>query len=224
VLNTIFAEALDDICTRLEEDVEAGKDFNESLQTVLSDIVKKHKRILFNGDNYSKEWHKEAGKRGLPNLKDTPSSLGEVKKKDIISLFEKHSVLSKSELLSRYEIYKEQYERTIHIEASVALTMAKTMIIPAALAYQSFVAKTIGEVSECDCSPTNAKALLKEICGLTEKALKQAKDLGKSIDKGSSSDMIKAMVKLRETVDELEGLIPSDKWPLPSYAEMLFRM
>ena len=224
VLNTIVADALDDICTQLEDAVEAGKDFNESLQKILQAIVKKHKRILFNGDNYTKEWHKEAEKRGLPNLKNTPAALDATKSKEAIVLFEKHKVLSKTELLSRHDIYEEQYETTIAIEASVALTMAKTMIVPVALEYQSTVAGTIEDVTECGCTPTATKALLKEVCGLTEDVLKGIKKLEKSIKSKSTSGMIKAMNELREPVDKLEDMVPADIWPLPSYAQMLFMM
>jgi glutamine synthetase len=81
VLNTIVAEALSDICDQLEADKKAGKDFNKSLQAILQGIIKKHKRVLFNGDNYTSEWHAEAKKRGLPNLKNTPEALEVIKTK-----------------------------------------------------------------------------------------------------------------------------------------------
>ncbi len=224
VLNTIVADALDEICTKLEADKEAGKNFNKSLQAILRDIVKKHKRILFDGDNYTEKWHKEAKKRGLPNLKTTPEALKVVKDKRIVDLFERHEVLSKSELLSRGEIYMEQYEKAITIEAGIALTMANTMIIPAALEYQSDLAGTIEDVQGCGCKNPEAQVLLKGICSLTEDALKGVKELEKSIEKDSTSGMISDMNELRKIVDALEGLIPENVWPLPSYAEMLFLM
>jgi glutamine synthetase len=222
VLNTIVADALDDICTKLEADVEAGKDFNESLQTILQDIVKKHKRILFNGDNYTEEWHKEAKKRGLPNLKNTPEALEAMKDPKVIELFEKHKVLTKTELLSRHDIYEEQYDATIAIEAKVALEIAKTMVIPVALEYQSLIAGAIEDVKECGCKPSATQELLKEVCSETEKALTSIKKLKKAIESGKTTDMITTMNALRESVDALEGLVPVDIWPLPSYTEMLF--
>ena len=224
ILNTIVSDALDEICTQLESDVKKGKDFNESLQKILQGIIKKHKRILFNGDNYTEEWHKEAKKRGLPNLKITPKALEIVKTEQSVALFERQRVLSRVELKSRYEIYKRQYEKTIEIEANVAMTIAKTMIIPAALEYQSDLATTLEEVRECGCKPTGAQELLKEICIQTEKALSGTKKLEKSIEKGFAADMIAAMEELREAADKLEGLLPDNIWPLPSYAEMLFLM
>ena len=224
ILNTIFADALDEICTKLEEDVKAGKDFNESLQSVLQDIVKTHKRILFNGDNYTEEWHKEAEKRGLPNLKTTPEAIEKIKSEKSIALFEKHGVLSKTELMSRYEIYKGQYETIIEIESEIALTMARTMIIPVSLEYQSNLASTIEEVKGCGGKTDGTRKLLLNVTALIEDAFKIVEKLKKAIETGSAIDKINAMNELRVPVDKLEGLVPDEIWPLPSYAEMLFIM
>lgn len=222
VLNTIAADAIGEICTELESKVKHKKDFNKVLQSILAAIVKKHKRILFNGDNYTASWHKEAKKRGLPNLKTTPEALAKVKDKKNIDLFERNNVLSKTEVMSRYEIYSEQYEKTIKIEAGIALTMAKTMIVPVALEYQSELAGTIKDVAGLGCKNKEAKELLKGISSYTEEALSNIKKLEKALKSGSTSAMIKAMESLRSSADELEGLIPDNIWPLPSYAEMLF--
>ena len=224
VLNTIVANALDEICTGIESKIDGEMSLTEALQIVLQDIVKKHKRILFNGDNYTEEWRKEAKKRGLSNLKTTPEALEAIKDEKTIYLFEKHKVLSKTELLSRYEIYKEQYEKTIMIEAGVVLTMAKTKIVPVAIEYQDELAKTIEEIKGCGCRPPETLNLLKEICGYTEKALVGVRKLEKNIERGSTVDIINSMNELREAADELEGVLPDEMWPLPSYAEMLFMM
>jgi len=223
-LNTIVADALNDICTQLEKDVAEGKDFNEALQVILQEIVKKHKRILFNGDNYTDEWHAEAKKRGLPNLKTTPEALKVMEEESTADLFERNGVLKKGELESRYEIYKEQYEKTILIEAECALTMAKTMIIPAVIDYQSSLAGSIDEVKGCGIASKESLKLLKKICALSESALSGIEELEKSISGGSSENIITAMNKLRESVDGLEGLVPEDIWPLPSYADMMFKL
>ncbi|MBD3426689.1 MAG: glutamine synthetase type III [Candidatus Omnitrophica bacterium] len=224
VLNTIVAEAIDQICSRVEKDMESGGDFNEALQEVLQDIVKKHKRILFNGDNYTEKWHKEAEKLGLPNLKNTPEALGAVIAPEVIKLFEKHKVLSETELRSRHDIYEEQYEATITIEARVALEMAQTMIVPVAIDYQSSLAGTIDEVKACGCKPTQMQELLKDICDQTDKTLKSIKDLNKAIESADTAAMIDSMTQLRGSVDRLEAMLPADLWPLPSYTEMLFIM
>ena len=222
VLNTIMADALDEICTKLEADVKAGKDFNESLQVVLKGIVKKHKRILFNGDNYTEAWHKEAEKRGLPNMKTTPEALKAMEGKDAVKLFEKHKVLSKEELASRNEIYAEQYEKTIDIEAKVATHMAKTMIIPAALEYQGDLADTIESLKDCGCAVKETQKLLKDVSALTEETLEGVGKVDKAIASGSTVKIIAAMNALRGAVDALECVVADDIWPLPTYAEMLF--
>lgn len=222
VLNTIVAEAIDEICTRLEAETKSKKDFNKVLQGILAGIVKKHKRIIFNGDNYTDEWHREAKKRGLPNLKDTKEALACVKDKKNVEMFEKYKVLSRSELFSRHEIYTEQYEKTLRIEGTVALNIARTMIIPAALEYQSELAGTLKDMTGLGCETGGTKDLLRQVAGLTEKALKETKKLEKEVEKNASSSILKAMNELRRTVDQLETLIPDSTWPLPSYAEMLF--
>ncbi|RKY41455.1 MAG: glutamine synthetase type III [Candidatus Makaraimicrobium thalassicum] len=221
VLNTIVADALDEICAKLESEAESGEDFNKTLQAVLQDIVRKHKRILFNGDSYSDQWHKEAETRGLPNIRTTSEALEALKDEKVIALFEKHKILSKEELMSRYEIYKEQYKNIIDIEARCALTMAKTMVIPAAVEYQSDLAAAIDGAKGCGFKLSETGGLLKEVCSQSEKVLAGIKRLEGCIDKGSPDWNIAAMNELREAVDALEGLLPDNLWPLPSYAEMM---
>jgi len=222
VLNTIIADALGDIATKLEEKVAAKKDFNSSLQEILSDIVKKHKRILFNGDNYSSAWHKEAEKRGLPNLKTTPASMKTMEREEVFKLFQRHGVLSHAELESRNEIYNEQYEKTLHIEGLVALTMVETMIVPAALEYQNYLASTLESTASLKIDQKETKALLKNVVALTEGVLADVKELREAIEAGKHSDILGTMGTMRGKVDELEGVIPANIWPLPTYAEMLF--
>jgi glutamine synthetase len=222
VLNTIVAEALDEICSELETKVKSKKDFNKVLQEILSGIVKKHKRIIFNGDNYTKEWHAEAKKRGLSNLKNTPESLAKVKDKKNVEMFGKYKVLSRTELFSRYDIYTEQYEKAVKIEGDVALAMARTMIIPAAVRYQEELASAVKGTESLGCKNSGAKKLLKKVCSLSEDIFEGVDKLEKALEGHSSGLIIKEMNFLREAVDELEAVIPESLWPLPSYAEMLF--
>jgi glutamine synthetase len=220
-LNTIVAEALDEICTKLEADVKDGKDFNESLQKLLAGIIKKHKRILFNGDNYTEAWAKEAEKRGLPNVKKTPDSLKAFSTPKAKKLFAKYGVLSEKELHSRFDIYSETYEKTIEIEAGVALSMAKGMIIPAAMTTQSELAASIKAISAAGGTATGAKASLKAMCAETEKLYKAVALLEKA---HGAEKLIVAMGKVRASADALEKMVPEDIWPIPSYADMLFMM
>ncbi len=220
VLNTIMADALDDICAKLEEAQKSKKDFNASLQKILQEVIKKHKRVLYNGDNYTPEWHAEAKKRGLPNLKTTPEALAVLKEEKTIKLFEKHGVLTKKELLSRYNIYMHTYDTIVQLEGNCALQIARTQVIPAALAYQQELAETIKIVGTAG-KTVQAKKLLKRVSGYTEDGLAASDQLETAVDKHDSAKTLAAMVKLREAVDELEAIVPEQKWPLASYAEML---
>ncbi len=222
VINTIVAEAIDEICSELEKKTAGKKDFNKALQEVLSGIVKKHKRIIFNGDNYKKAWHDEAKKRGLSNLKNTPESLEWLKDEKNIKMFEKYKVLSRTELISRYDIYTEQYEKAVKIEGGVALSMARTMIVPAAVRYQNELASAVKGAASLGCANAKAKGLLKKVSSLTEDILGGTDSLEKALGGHSAGAILKEMAKLRESVDELEAIIPENIWPLPSYAEMLF--
>lgn len=223
VLNTIVAEAIDEMCTKLEADLKAKKDFNTSLQKLLQEIIKKHKRVLYNGDNYTPEWHAEAKKRGLPNLKTTPEALEVMNQERTIKLFEKHGVLSKRELLSRYEVYKHTYKTVVQLEGNCALTIAKTLIVPAALNYQNELAETIQGVSSVGKGNKTAAArnLLKDLCAQTENALLACDQLESAVEKHDAQKTLAGMIKLREAVDGLEVIVSKDKWPLPSYAEMM---
>ena len=224
VLNTIVAEAIDDICTQLDAETAKGADFNEALQSVLQDIVKKHKRILFNGDNYTEEWRTEADKRGLPALQTTPEALKEITSPQAIAMFEKYNVLSEKELRSRYEVYQGAYEETISIEAACASTIVKTMITPTALAYRDGLADSVLTLDRAGIKADETRLLLDEVSAKTEALLKTSRELSSAIDMGSSTAKLTALSDVRECVDALEALLPNDEWPLPSYTELMFMM
>ncbi|MBI3601915.1 MAG: glutamine synthetase III [Candidatus Omnitrophica bacterium] len=220
VLNTIVAQAISEICNQLEADKKAGKEFNASLQKVLQDIIKKHKRVLYNGDNYVAQWHAEAKKRGLPNLTSTPEALEVIKNKKNIDVLVKQGVFTEKEIASRYEINMHAYNTVIALEGNCAATMARTQLIPAAIEHQKQLADTIKTVGSSG-KTTAQKKLLKEVCGLIEEALLSTDSLEVAIAKHDAAKTNAGMAKLRESIDELEGLVPSNIWPLPSYAEML---
>jgi len=221
ILNTIVAESLDEICTELEK--ADKKTFNISVQKLLQKIIKKHKRILFNGDNYTAEWVKEAEKRGLPNLKTTPDALAFMKTPEVCDLFEKYGVLIKTETLSRYEVYSEAYNTIVDYEARLAAHMVKTMYMPTVMAYQSDLASTIQAVESVGKSKlAEQRKVLIKITALVETALILVGKLDKAIEKGDAVKTKSLMSDLRKPIDELEGLVPQDLWPVPSYAQMLF--
>ena len=220
VLNTIIADAINSICAKLEKCT--AKNFNSELQKILQGIIKKHKRVIFNGDNYSAAWAKEAEKRGLPNAKSTPVALKAIIADKNVKLLEKYNVLSKKELHSRYEVFTEEYEGKLLIEGNIALEIASNMILPAVTEEYK---KTVTALTE-------AKAV--KVSAGTKGLARKAEVLGKGIDDlvtktakletalKTPSKIIPAMNSLRETVDALE-IVTSDKnWPLPKYREMLF--
>ena len=223
VLNTIAAEALDEIATELEA-VKDKADFNKTLQDLLQKIVKKHKRVIFNGDNYSEEWVKEAEKRGLPNLKKTPDALKALTTDKAIKLFEKYNVLNKTELHSRYEVFMENYDTSIKIEGELALDMAQTMILPVAIKQQQVVSDNILNLQDVGVT-SGISAMTKHLdtIGQNIEALcASSEELQQSLDADDSAGIIEAMEKLRTAVDALEKAVDDKLWPLPKYGEMLF--
>lgn len=232
VLNTIVAEELDQFADELEK----AADFDEALDTLIKRELTSHKRIIFNGNGYAEEWVEEAKKRGLANLKSTVDALPEFVSKKAIDVFTKHGVFTEGEIRSRYDIELEKYYKIIDIEAVTLDSMAKKDIIAAACDYQYTLAESI-----------NAKSAtgLKISSSVEEKKLKEAADLTDSLSAGIEkleADIEKAskltetydlakfhhdvifsdMNELRETIDALEVVVPSDIWPYPTYGEILY--
>src|SRR5436190_4470279 len=139
-LNVAVTESLDFVAGQLEKSIASGKKIGDAARELLPKIVKENKRIIFNGNNYSKEWEKEAGKRGLLNLKNTVDALPQLVSKDVIAAFTKYKVLNERELHSRYEIMLETYNKTVNVEGQLMVLMANRYILPAALDHQKRVA------------------------------------------------------------------------------------
>ena len=221
VLNTIVAESIDALCDKL--DAMKG-DFNRNLQQLLRRQVKAHKRVIFSGDGYSGDWAKEAERRGLPNLHDTPEALAPLRDERNIALFERYGVLSRGELLSRFEIGREDYERRIRIEAGIALEIARSMIRPVVADEFSRLATAIGQAKK-DGIKVGIRGLtalsLKLGAGLDDLHVKCDR-LERALVRGGHAGQLAGMDDLRRTVDRLEGLIDDSRWPLPKYREMLF--
>jgi glutamine synthetase len=230
VLNTIIAESLDFMATSLEASVAAGKPLNTAVSELLASIVKEHGAVVFNGDGYSKEWHDEAAKRGLPNLKTTVDALPALQQPGTIALFEKYKVLTPRELHSRYEVAFEQYVKSVNVEAKLALNMSRTMILPGVLRYQGEVATTVSTVKALGLPLETG--LLEKICALIATFEKQMDGLEKVMAHHAGSltkeaahlcdVVLPAMKDLRKTSDTLEGLVAHDRWGLAQYEDMLF--
>ena len=221
VLNTIVAESLDAICDKLEA---IGGDFNAELQKLLQRLIRKHNRILFSGDGYGDAWPKEAARRGLPNLRDTPAAIAPLEDPANRALFTKYGVFSENEMSSRHEVAAENYDRRVLIEGKVALEIARAMIRPVVADEFSRLAAAIGQARK-DGLKVGLKGLtalsLKLGAGLDDLHVKCEK-IEKAVQKGAPAAILAAMDDLRRTVDRLELLVDDRKWPLPKYREMLF--
>jgi glutamine synthetase len=234
VLNTIVAESLDFIATRLENAVKVqGKDLNKSIQELLSGILKECKKVLFNGDNYTEEWHQEAAKRGLPNLRNTVEALPVITRKDTLDLFTKYKVYTERELHSRLAILSETYVKTINIEGQLMSLMARTMILPAALRYQAEVARAVTATKTAGVDNGAQADLLKTLTATIGEFQGATAALDKALGHHANGDayahakamrdtVLPAMVSLRGLGDKLETMVADDLWPLPTYREMLF--
>ena len=221
VLNTIVADAFAEIAEQLE--ALPPEKFHNGLQKILQGIVKKHKRIIFNGDGYKDERKKEAAKRGLPNLPNTPAALKPFLDPKNIKLFEKYGVFNSKELKSRYEVFMEEYEKKIRIETSLALNMSKTIILPAAIKFLDQLAKTSAEISSVKWGKNAAiDNQGKLVSNLISEISKANAKLEATIAKNDTQKSIVAMAELRKLVDSLEVEVDDVLWPLPKYSELLF--
>ncbi len=234
VLNTIVSEALDDIATRIE--TKAGKTptpakVEQAVRTVLKEIVKKHRRVCFDGDGYSQEWHDEAKRRGLPNLRTTPDALAVLRSKRTAELFSRYGVLSARELEARSEILFEQYVRISHIEARTMLDMLRQQVLPAAIRHQTELAEAVSATQaagvECPDSEAALREVVKQVSTLrasiaaVENATHRHHDVIEKAAEHARDVLLPAMAEARTISDSLEVVIAADLWPLPGYAQML---
>jgi glutamine synthetase len=230
-INTILAEALDHIATELESLLAAGTEFNVAVQKVLEDIITVHGAVVFNGDGYAEGWQVEAAARGLPNLRTTLDALPELITEASMELFGHYGVFNHREMHSRYEIALEHYVLSVGVEARLTLEMANTVILPAALRYQTELATNLASLkaigSEIDTATLDEvsgsiNALRTAISGLrNDLAHDHAESLleeARHVQEGH----LPAMNAVRAAADALEGLVADDLWPLATYQEMLF--
>jgi glutamine synthetase len=229
-INTIMADSLDHIATELEAMLDSGTEFNAAVQKVLEGIITEHGAVVFNGDGYSEEWQVEAAARGLKNLRTTPDALPELDTPEAKALFARHGVLNERELASRYEVYLEQYELSVVVEAKSTLEVARTTVAPAAIRYQGELASTAASLKAVGMEPdmslleavsTALAALMSGIASL-ESLLDHEGPSTYEGAKHACDELLPAMLAVRAAADELEALVADDLWPLPTYQEMLF--
>jgi glutamine synthetase len=231
VLNTIMADSLDYMANILEKAVEDGGDFDNAVQQLLTDIITQHGAVVYNGDGYSEKWQIEAAERGLLNLKTTLDAVPELVKPESVELFEKYGVFNERELHSRYEVRLEQYVLTVAVEAKLALELGTTVIMPAAIRYQTELAQNVAALKKAGVEASTAalEAVSAPIAdlqaGLAE--LKSAlsdhsAETALAEAKHAQEALLPAMAAVRAAADTLESVVADDLWPLPTYQEMLY--
>jgi glutamine synthetase len=224
VLNTIVAEAIDDLAGKLKTALKGSSaNLERAVAKVVRDSYGANKRIIFDGDNYAPEWHTEAERRGLYNLRSTPEALPWLVDKTTVALFKKYGVLSKRELESRHEVFLEQYAVKINIESETAAAIARTQILPAAVRHLSELQavgldELVGEVEPV------VKELHFALLKLEDVNLEENQDDASPAKWASyvHDRVVPAMEDVREIADRLEKIVADDLWPLPKYSEMLF--
>ena len=230
ILNTIVAEEL----KKFADELEKAEDFNSALHDLIRKTLKKHKRIIFNGNGYDESWIKEAKKRGLSNYPSTPAALSHYLDTKNVKVFTENNVLSKSELISRHEIYLEKYYKTIHIEVSTLIDMLKKDILPGITSFELMLKKSLDEDDDLDLFDENSyeyktvklikknkKAICKDIAKI-ETLLKERPLSAQEIADFYHDKIIPLMEELRENTDELEKVCERTYWPMPSYSDLLF--
>jgi glutamine synthetase len=231
VLNSIMADSLDYMATKLEKATEDGEDFDKAVQTLLTEIITEHGDVVYNGDGYSEKWQIEAAERGLPNLKTTLDAIPELIKPEAVELFEKYGVFNERELHSRYEVQLEQYALTVAVEAKLALEIGSTIILPAAIRYQTELAQNVAALKAAGVEPstlalqsTSAPIVDLEEGLATLKAALSDHSAESALDeaKHAQHELLPAMEAVRTAADALEAVVADDLWPLPTYQEMLY--
>jgi glutamine synthetase len=235
VLNTIVAESLDYMATELEKAVGTRSNpakLQAAVISVLKKVIKQHKRVFFDGDNYSEEWHSEAEKRGLPNLRDSVEAFRVLRAKKNGDLFRKYGVLSKAEYQSRIHIAIEKYVKQLAIEAETMVSMARGQILPAALQHQRSMAEAVAATKAAGLQPGETATVLRDFIQLVDQFRKRIAEVERLAahqedDPAKHAEQLSrrlkpAMAALRETGDAIESQVAADLWPLPTYRDLLF--
>ena len=228
-------EALDELGDRLEK--AAGKNPTEAklrtaVKAVLKQVVKEHKRVLFSGDNYDDAWHREAEKRGLPNIRNSVDAFPQITLKSSVDVFSRYKVLSRRELEARFNTFCEQYATQITIEAQTLLSLARTHVLPAATRHLAQLAECVEATEDAGVECDALKDELRDVLGRVTDLRGGIEDLAAALHHGNGDahkhaaalrdDVIPLMNAVRGAADALEAIVSDDLWPLPKYREMLF--
>ena len=234
ITNTIVA----DVLCEMADELEKAEDFDRAVRKLLRRTIREHKRVIFNGNGYSNEWIEEAARRGLPNISSTVDAIPALITEQAINLFERHKVLSKTELCSRFEILLEDYINTIKIEAKTMILMAKRQILPVGIKFSAQVAESISKIKNIGDFDVSAQVeLLEELSNTLASFKRNLNSLEEATQKACSMQedsykkacyyrdvVCEEMKKLREDADHLETLVDAELWPIPTYSELLFQL
>lgn len=234
VLNTITAETVRRISDEIEEKIKTN-DLDHVVSEIIVDLIKKHDRIIYNGNNYSKEWIEEAKRRGLHMTNNSLDAYKCLLDPEIVGLYERNGILTEKELASRYEIFVDNYTKTINIEALAMRNIARKQILPAVMRSEGKMAAYLKDLRKIDANLGKAEEkIIRETDSLIveteirttelERAIDKAKIIGDTVKKAECyrDCVLTAMNKLRESVDALELITEKKEWPFPSYGDMLF--
>ena len=234
VLNTITAETVRRISDEIEEKIKTN-DLDHVVSEIIVDLIKKHDRVIYNGNNYSKEWIEEAKRRGLHMTNNSLDAYKCLLDPEIVGLYERNGILTEKELASRYEIFVDNYTKTINIEALAMRNIARKQILPVVMRSEGKMAAYLKDLRKIDANLGKAEEkIIRETDSLIveteirttelERAIDKAKIIGDTVKKAECyrDCVLTAMNKLRESVDALELITEKKEWPFPSYGDMLF--
>ena len=235
VLNTAVAESIDFIATAIEAAMAEGStkgSVEASVVGVLSQVLKKHSRVIFNGDNYTDEWHAEAAKRGLPMLRGTADAVPAFRDGSVVEMFNAYGVMNDRELVARVDVLMEIYRTTLTIESKTMLHMVSSMVRPAGVRYCTELAESVGTMASagasCDAIKNDLSRLTAALDALAsgeaalETALSQSCSDADAHARHIQSEVVPAMETVRAACDSVEAIVPSDLWAMPTYTDMLF--
>lgn len=233
VLNTIVAESLCQFADRLEK----ASSVKKEIDAIILETIKSHKRVIFNGDNYSKAWVAEAKKRGLPNINNTVDAIAAIRSAKNIAVMEKHGVLSRVEMEARCEIQYEIYIKTVNIESLTMIEMSKRQFLPAVISYKTALASSISSILAAGGDVAIEKNLLADVSTSLTSFSANLDKLEKAVDTAAGmhgdvkaqavayrDHVFKAMAELRKDADMLETMVDCKYWPVPTYSKLLFNI
>jgi glutamine synthetase len=237
-LNTALTQVLSEFADKLEllPQGSPASDLNRAVQAIIKESYGKHRRVVFNGNGYSDEWVKEAERRGLPNVKNTVEALSALVSDETVSLFERHKILTKEEIESRYHIYLEKYSKQINIEAGVTIDLTRRYIFPAVSAYAATLAMEASALTGIGASGLPQERLAKLLSealvelyddiSVLQTVLAEAQAVEDAyLQAEYYSEKVRPVMDIvRDKVDELEKYVAKTAWPLPGYEELLFKL